>query len=251
MAYNTKQIVTDKDGNPISQYFNPSTDKYEAVEGNKGANKVTLYNADGSENTGLSLLPILDKLSQLTGTVIDEETRKDNELQRIALYNQISQMLVDGELKGDTGDTGLGLEFNWLGTQLGVRVEGDAEYVYVDLRGPEGPQGPAGTIENLESQHIIDALGYTPANELDLTKLEHSELTSVATNMDSEGVYQNIEWKRKDNTLYAKSTLIGSTPNYNQIKMDYYDESGTSIIKTIMWDILYDDNDFPYQRTVI
>ena len=123
--------------------------------------------------------------------------------------------------------------------------------MYVDLRGPEGPQGPAGTIENLESQHIIDALGYTPANELDLTKLEHSELTSVATNMDSEGVYQNIEWKCKDNTLYAKSTLIGSTPNYNQIKMDYYDESGTSIIKTIMWDILYDDNDFPYQRTVI
>ena len=165
MAYNTKPIVTDKDGNPISQYFNPFTDSYEAVEGNKGANKVTLYNADGSENTGLSLLPILDKLSQLTGTVIDEETRKDNELQRIAFYNQLQQMLASGEFKGDKGDrgiqgeTGKGLQFNWQGTQLGVRVEGESNYVYVDLK------GDTGTIDNLTSQHVIDALGYTPLNE--------------------------------------------------------------------------------------
>ena len=110
MAYNTKPIVTDIDGNPISQYFNPDADKYELVEGKVGANKVILYNEDGTINNSLSLIPILDKLSQLTGTVIDEETRKSNELQRINLYNQISQMLANGELKGDKGDTGKGLE---------------------------------------------------------------------------------------------------------------------------------------------
>lgn len=82
MAYNTKPIVTDKDGNPISQYYNPTTDQYEPVEGANGANKVVLYNADGTENNSLSLIPILEKLSQLTGTVIDEEVRKSNEQTR-------------------------------------------------------------------------------------------------------------------------------------------------------------------------
>lgn len=33
MAYNTKPIVTDKDGNPISQYYNKELDQYEPVEG--------------------------------------------------------------------------------------------------------------------------------------------------------------------------------------------------------------------------
>lgn len=100
MAYNTKPIVTDKDGNPISQYYNPETDSYEPVEGQAGANKVVLYNADGTENNSLSLQPILDKLSQLTGTVIDEETRKsneiirqDNEQLRVQLYNDLMAQL--------------------------------------------------------------------------------------------------------------------------------------------------------------
>ena len=78
MAYNTKEVLKDVDGNPISQYYDPVTDSYEPVEGSNGGNKVTV------ENNDLSLIPILDKLSQLTGTVIDEESRKSNEIQRIA-----------------------------------------------------------------------------------------------------------------------------------------------------------------------
>ena len=100
MAYNTKPIVTDVNGNPISQYYNPDTDSYEPVEGQAGANKVVLYNADGTENNNLSLIPILEKLSQLTGTVIDEDTRKsneiirqDNEQLRVQLYNDLMAQL--------------------------------------------------------------------------------------------------------------------------------------------------------------
>lgn len=157
MAYNTKEVLKDVDGNPISQYYDPITDSYKPVEGSGGGNKVIVEN-----NQGLSLIPILDKLSQLTGTVIDEETRKSNELQRIALYDNISNLLSTGQLKGDKGDkgdTGNGLEYTWNGTQLGVRVEGTTEYVYVDLKGEKGDPG---SIDNLNSQHIEDALGFMP-----------------------------------------------------------------------------------------
>lgn len=177
MAYNTKPIVTDVDGNPVSQYYNKELDQYEPVEGQVGANKVILYNADGTENDGLSLGPILDKLSQLTGTVIDEEVRKSNELQRIQLYNQIFQMLQDGDLKGDKGDIGLGLEFDWQGTSLGVKVQGDAEYIYMDLRGPRGEKGETGSIDNLDSQHIEDALGYVPVSPDDVENHNTNELS--------------------------------------------------------------------------
>ena len=101
MAYNTKPIKTDKDGNPISQYYNPNTDEYEPVQGAAGGNKVILYNEDGTPNNSLSLGEILDKLDQLKGTVIDEETRKQNEQtrqqneqQRIDLYNTLKDLDV-------------------------------------------------------------------------------------------------------------------------------------------------------------
>lgn len=106
MAYNTKEIVKDKDGNPISQYFNPTTNQYEPVEGSGGGNKVVLYNEDGTENNSLSLIPILDKLDQLTGTVIDEETRKANELVRIS--NEDTRIINEDVRIGneiDRGDT--------------------------------------------------------------------------------------------------------------------------------------------------
>ncbi|MBS5787081.1 MAG: hypothetical protein KIC98_04160 [Clostridioides difficile] len=40
--------------------------------------------------------------------------------------------------------TGAGLEFNWSGTQLGIRIEGQIDYTYVDLKGAKGDQGIQG-----------------------------------------------------------------------------------------------------------
>lgn len=215
MASNTKPIITDVDGNPIAQYYNPDLDQYEAVVGSGGGNAVILYNKDGTVNNSLSLIPILDKLSQLTGTVIDEETRKSNELQRIEFYNQLVDMLNTGQLKGDKGDTGLGLEFDWQGTSLGVRVQGDVDYIYVDLRGPEGPQGPPGSIENLTKQHVVDALEYTPI------KTVNDELPDVNGNVTIDIPVVDINGKldKSGDTIenYREKiiALTGLTPNVN------------------------------------
>lgn len=47
-------------------------------------------------------------------------------------------------IQGPTGPTGKSIEFTWDGTKLGVRQEGQTDYVYVDLIGPEGRQGEKG-----------------------------------------------------------------------------------------------------------
>lgn len=223
MAYNTKPIVTDVEGNPISQYYNKELDQYEPVEGQAGANKVVLYNADGTENNNLSLIPILDKLSQLTGTVIDEETRKSNELQRIELYNQILNMLETGQLKGekgDKGDTGIGLNFLWQGTSLGVKLETDAEYVFVDLR---GPQGPPGTIENLEKSHVVNALGYTPIKSVN--NIEADEVGNIELNIDTSEIENRIGTLETDLNEHIKDIYENEVHGMRILdgKLEYWD----------------------------
>jgi hypothetical protein len=236
MAYNTQKIITDVDGNPISQYYDPDTDTYNPVEGKAGANKVVLYNADGTVNNSLSLIPILEKLSQLTGTVIDEETRKaneisrnnneedrqsnedirnrneierveledirvlneeiresnentrkENELDRVNLYEDLIEKLSSGYFDGKN------LEFHWRGTELGVRVEGDIDYIYVDLK------GETGSIDNLNAEHIKEALGYIPADEAEIKDIEYKVIESTSRIIDvpedvEEGIIKlNIE----------------------------------------------------------
>ena len=43
--------------------------------------------------------------------------------------------------QGEQGPPGKSLEFHWNGTQLGVRVEGQTDYQYVDLKGEKGDAG--------------------------------------------------------------------------------------------------------------
>lgn len=46
--------------------------------------------------------------------------------------------------QGEPGQDGRSIEFTWNGTELGVRLEGDTTYDYVDLQGAPGPEGPQG-----------------------------------------------------------------------------------------------------------
>lgn len=49
------------------------------------------------------------------------------------------------DLKGQTGNNGKNLEFTWRGTELGVKVQGQSDYQYVNLKGEKGEQGTNGT----------------------------------------------------------------------------------------------------------
>ncbi len=46
--------------------------------------------------------------------------------------------------KGDKGDIGVGLQYLWSGTKLGIKREDEDTFSYVDLIGPQGPKGDKG-----------------------------------------------------------------------------------------------------------
>jgi parallel beta-helix repeat protein len=63
------------------------------------------------------------------------------------IYNGVDGVKGD---KGDTGEQGVpgldgkSLEFHWNGTQLGIRIEGETTYQYVNLKGAKGDTGSKG-----------------------------------------------------------------------------------------------------------
>lgn len=61
--------------------------------------------------------------------------------------------------KGDDGDTGVGLDFIWEGTRLGVKREDETEYQYIDLKGEKGD-----IEENGWGAPVISMLNNPPEN---------------------------------------------------------------------------------------
>lgn len=47
--------------------------------------------------------------------------------------------------EGKRGPQGKSLEFKWNGTELGIRIQGENDFMFIDLQGPPGPEGPKGT----------------------------------------------------------------------------------------------------------
>ncbi len=67
--------------------------------------------------------------------------------------------------QGERGEKGKGLEFNWRGTELGVRQEGTSNYSYQNLQGVQGERGTSGTtgvdgvgIKNITSNQEEDTV---------------------------------------------------------------------------------------------
>lgn len=118
----------------------------------------------------------------------------------------------------------------------------------VTLNASEGEILEAGTPVNaLNMNKIEDGIEEVASSMADLT---YQELSSYASNIDDNGLYKTVTWKRKDNTTYAVSSLIGTAP-YTQVKIDYYNDLGTTIIKSITWGLTYDDNEFIYNKVVV
>lgn len=89
---------------------------------------------------------------------------------------------------------------------------------------------------------------YASREEFDLVTHNLSEYRS---SKDPNGVFTVVEWKRPNGTLHSKSTLSGGTsPNYTTETLNYYDDTGTAISKTVTYTLSYDVDDDLISRVV-
>ena len=83
-------------------------------------------------------------MSYVTNTHLEKFTEKlltNDKNIRDELKREISKLPSGG---GSTGRDGKSLEFNWQGTSLGIRKEGESTYSYTDLKGNKGDKGDPG-----------------------------------------------------------------------------------------------------------
>lgn len=73
---------------------------------------------------------------------IEKDTRKIKVGDGVTPWEDLTYF-TQGE-KGEKGDTGNSIQFIWNGTQLGIKVEGDIEYIFRELQGHQGEQGLQG-----------------------------------------------------------------------------------------------------------
>lgn len=150
------------------------------------AYRIQIRNGNASE--WISVNPVL-----MEGELaVEKDTRKFKIGDGISNWNNLPYATM--------GATGKAIEFDWSGTQLGIRQEGTPTFEYVNLKGEQGPKGnpgtngtngqnlqfnwngtelgvrvegdstyiyqdirgPAGSIDNLDATNIQDALGYIP-----------------------------------------------------------------------------------------
>lgn len=76
---------------------------------------------------------------------------------------------IEGK-QGEKGKNGNSLEFNWNGTQLGVRQSGMYSYAYKDLRGPQGTKGEIGP----KGERGVGVTSVTPLNN-NQVRLEYGD----------------------------------------------------------------------------
>ena len=68
--------------------------------------------------------------------------------------------------------------------------------------------------------------------------------SSEAFNPDEQGIYQLIEYRRRDGTLYMRSQLSHSLGDgrYGKVTLTYYDVSGQTAYHSTEWNLSYDIN---------
>ena len=153
--------------------------------------------------------------------------------------------------QGRTGEMGIGLEFNWDGTRLGIKRTVDDEYTYVDLKGttgsrglrgltgntgPEGPQGPKGDslyIQVSEPNEFGQRFLQKRYNEneawvsfFDLSQMKGPKGDSIIVERNTET--GNIEYRYQNQPSSANKILI--------YKDDIKGPKGDTIAKTYVAD---------------
>lgn len=117
----------------------------------------------------------------------------------------------EGE-QGPEGPPGYSIQYDWIGTQLGIKREDEASYIYTDLKGPKGDTGPKGEqgiqgeTGQIGPKGDKGDPGYTPIKGIDYfdgTKGDKGDIWRPT--VDSNG---NISWTINNGTTQPATTNI-------------------------------------------
>ena len=114
---------------------------------------------------------------------------------------QLNDLLAKG-IKGDKGDTGEGLEYNWDGTALGVKLESESDFTYRDLKGEPG---------DVSTEQLEEALTDYPTLEyLEEVKADlENEIANIniPTSLPASDVY---EWAKQPTKPTYTASEVGA-----------------------------------------
>ena len=156
-----------------------------------------------------------DKIVEID-EAIERTENIDVDAEKIGKITSITITRQDGTTKTVTLEDGMGLNYMWVDTKLGVKREDEQEYVYVDLQGPKGEPGSIKFIivETLPSENIDESAIYlTPSENPDL-KNHYDEWIWVTDRFEPLGETQ-IE---VDLTDYVKNTDYASASKGGVVK---------------------------------
>lgn len=79
---------------------------------------------------------------------------------------------------------------------------------------------------------------YLPERAID------NDFSSDSFDIDLDGIYKTIEYRRKDGTLYMRSILTNQigTRQYQNITLSFFDADGFTHLYDINWTLSYDIN---------
>lgn len=123
---------------------------------------------------------------------------------------------IDG-VNGTNGENGKSLQFNWNGTQLGIRTEGSTEYTYVDLKGNKGDKGDPGEVTLEQLNTSINNTKTEIQNELN-TSVGNATKTTQTTEVSEELTIENCAGvKGKLDINSGKTIQEEGTPSTDNI----------------------------------
>jgi len=100
-------------------------------------------------------------------------------------------------------------------------------------------------ITDINTANVDKVDGYD-ASDFALAKLNPSIMRIKRSNPDAYGNYLQVDYYRKDGTLFARSVLSGGTPpKYTNRTITIYDSNGTTVVDSYTFTITYDANGNP------
>lgn len=114
---------------------------------------------------------------------------------------QLNDLLAKG-IKGDKGDTGEGLEFNWDNTALGIKLESESDFIYRELKGDPGDVSTEQLEETLTNYPTLEYL------EEVKTDLENEIANiNIPTTLPASDVY---EWAKASTKPAYTASEVGA-----------------------------------------